>query len=273
MTERELTVTEQLLKHERRILLICLLLISTLAWFWTLSGSGTGMSLSAMTTSAFPPPEMPAMLHNWTLADVVIMLLMWWVMMIAMMVPSAGPMILLYARAYRHQQKLGRLPGAIAPTLMFATGYLLAWLGFSLIATVLHWFLEHIELIHSMTMWSINPLFSIMVLLVAGVYQLTPIKQSCLQHCRSPVSFITEHFQPGANGAIQMGLRHGLYCVGCCWVMMLLLFAGGVMNVLWIAALTLVVVVEKLVPFGGHIAKLSGVLLIGCAISLLICCV
>lgn len=273
MTKQELTATELLLKRERWILLTCLLLISTLAWYWTLTGSGTGMSISAMTTSAFPPPEVPAMLHNWSLTDAVIMLLMWWVMMIAMMVPSAAPMILLYARAYRHQQKLGKLPGAIVPTLMFAGGYLLAWLGFSLIATGLHWLLEQLEIIHSMTMWSINPLFSIMVLLAAGVYQLTPIKQSCLHHCRSPVSFITEHFKPGTSGAFDMGFRHGIYCVGCCWMMMLLLFAGGVMNALWIVALTIVVILEKLVPFGAHVARLSGVLLIGCAISLLICCV
>ncbi|MEM9030935.1 MAG: DUF2182 domain-containing protein [Pseudomonadota bacterium] len=258
-----MTRTELVLRRDRAVVLCGLGVITALAWWWVLIGAGTGMSTIAMTTWAFPPPIRPAMVVSWNLNYAIVMFLMWWVMMIAMMTPSAAPMVLLYARVHRHGYKLGQRESAVAPTLSFAFGYLFAWGVFSVIATGLQWALEHVGLLHAMMMWSLNPFLTAAILISAGVYQVTPLKHACLEHCRSPVAFLSTHFRPGAVGALRLGWIHGLYCLGCCWVLMGLLFAGGIMNLVWIAGLSIFVLVEKLAPAGQWVARISGAGMIG----------
>jgi len=179
------------------------------------------------------------------------------------MTPSAAPRILLYARVVRHAQGRGQMEATAIPTAAFAAGYLLAWLGFSLLATGLHWVLDTLGLIHGMTMWSRSEALSATVLIAAGLYQLSPLKTVCLNHCRSPADFLSRHWRKGTAGALRMGLSHGAYCVGCCCFLMGLLFVGGVMNLLWIAGLTVLVLAEKLLPHGMWVARLSGLAFIG----------
>lgn len=266
----EPTYTEILLHRDRLIVSLGLAMICVLSWGWLLSGAGMGMSIAAMSTWQFPPPapgmalEMP-----WNGTFWLLMLSMWWIMMIAMMVPSAAPMILLYARVCRRAQSRGRMEAAAIPTSIFALGYVLAWLGFSVAATALHWALEAGGLIHGMTMWSTSAVLSAVFLIAAGLYQLSPLKGVCLEHCRSPADFLSRHWRDGSSGALRMGLSHGLYCIGCCWFLMGLLFVGGVMNFFWIAGLTIFVLAEKLFVYGHWLARLSGVAMIGVGMALL----
>ena len=262
----ETTTTEQLLRRDRWIVGVGLLLIALLAWLFVLDGAGTGMSVRAMTTWQFPPPVIPHANEGWGLDYWLVMLVMWWVMMVAMMVPSATPMILLYARVTRHAQKKGQMDEAAVPTAMFAAGYLVAWMGFSGAAVLLQWTLEQAGLMHGMMMWSLNPWLSGGLLLAAGAYQLSPVKDFCLRHCRSPAEYLSRHYRKGRWGALNIGVRHGLYCIGCCWFLMALLFAGGIMNLVWIAGLAIFVLVEKLAPYGRWVARASGVLFIAAGI-------
>jgi predicted metal-binding membrane protein len=198
------------------------------------------------------------------------MLLMWWIMMIAMMTPSAAPMILLYAGVTRRAQVQGRLrPGSVS-TAAFAGGYLLAWFGFSLAATCLMWALEQTGLISAMTMASASAWLSAAVLVLAGLYQLSPLKRICLRHCRHPAEFLSRHWRPGSTGALRMGLEHGAYCVGCCWILMTLLFIGGIMNVLWIGILALFVIIEKIAPRGAVLGWIGGLILVAWGVATLL---
>ena len=184
---------------------------------------------------------------------------MWWVMMIAMMVPSAAPTVLLYAQVHRTRFK----PGGNPPIGAFLWGYLLCWLIFSIVAAAAQLWLERSALASPMTMALHSRVAAGALLIAAGAYQLSPLKDACLGQCRSPASFLARHYRPGASGAFRMGIRHGAYCVGCCWPLMLLLFVGGVMNIAWIAALALIVAAEKLLPYGRWIARIIGVALVG----------
>ncbi|MBU2581481.1 MAG: DUF2182 domain-containing protein [Alphaproteobacteria bacterium] len=267
--KHQLTATEIVIKRERLIVGAGLILITLLSWWWLFIGAGTGMNIFTMTTWQFPPPVTPGMPMQWTPAYAGLMFLMWWIMMIAMMTPSAAPMILLYGHAYRHEQKQGRIAPALIPAFAFAAGYLLAWMGFSLLATALQWSLENAGLLHAMTMWSIEPVFTAALLIAAGAYQLTPLKTVCLQHCRSPAHFLSRNFKPGSFGALRMGLTHGAYCLGCCWFLMALLFAGGLMNLVWVAGLAAYVLIEKIAPHGQWIARLSGIALIAAGLYVL----
>jgi len=252
------SVVEALLRRERIIVLIALVLMTALAWWWVATGAGTGMSSWAMTTWKFPPPGHAAKAESWTPRHALVMFFMWWIMMIAMMTPSASPMVLLYGRAYRHEQRQGKLPSGVVPTFAFVLGYLLCWAAFSAIATGLQWALERSGLVHQMLMWSVSPFFTAGLLIAAGVYQFTPLKHVCLEHCRSPAHFLAEHFQPSTAGALRLGLVHGFYCIGCCWFLMALLFAGGVMNLVWIAGLAIYVLIEKVAPKGDLISRAVG---------------
>src|SRR2546423_1924811 len=194
---------------------------------------------------------------GWTSAYWIIMLLMWWVMMIAMMTPSAAPMILLYARATRYAQCKDQLGRGIVPAAAFAGGYLLTWLGFSVFATLLQRGLEASGGISAMWMASTKADLSAGILMLAGIYQLSSWKHRCLNHCRNPAAFLSQHRKFGRLGAVRMGIEHGTFCVGCCWVLMALLFVGGIMNVLWIAVLATVVLLEKLAPRGPWFARLT----------------
>jgi predicted metal-binding membrane protein len=187
----------------------------------------------------------------WDIYTWLLMIAMWWVMMIAMMLPSAVPVILLFARVHRHS-------GDTPPTAPFLAGYLLVWLGFALLAAALHGVLEQFDLVSAATMALPAGWLSAGFLIAAGLYQMTALKDACLSACRSPSDFLTRHYRRGAWGALRMGLIHGTYCVGCCWMLMALLFVGGVMNLAWIAALTFLVAAEKLLPGGPWIARISG---------------
>ena len=257
---------ETLLRHDRAIIASALGLLTALAWLALLQGAGTGMSAAAMTTWQFPPPRVTPSTGAWNAAYWLTMLAMWWVMMVAMMVPSAAPMILLYARVTRNAPGQVSRDGALVPTAAFAAGYLGCWLGFSVLAVALQFALESAGLLDGMTMWSVNGWLTGALFLAAALYQLSPVKAACLHHCRSPAAFLARHRRPGYLGAFRLGLIHGAYCVGCCWALMLLLFAAGVMNIVWIAGLTILVLAEKLLPFGAQLAPLTAALLVGAAL-------
>ena len=238
---------------------------------YLLSGAGMGMNPLDMTTFSLVPhqnvgmamnmPEMNMVVGAWSLSQWIIVFMMWWIMMIAMMVPSASPVVLLYARVLRHAKKNCQIKHFAVPTTAFVSGYLVSWSGFSIAATTLQWSLEQNHLL-SMKMISNNIWLSGGLLITVGVYQLTPLKLACLKHCRSPAEFISIHMKNGHWGALQMGFNHGVFCVGCCWFLMLLLFVGGVRNLLWIAILTLFVLSEKVLPHGQLISRLIGYLLV-----------
>lgn len=247
-----------LLRRERAVIAAALLAITLLAWIYLWQGAGMGMSALAMTRATLFPhlaPDMPGEMP----AALPLVTAMWLVMMVAMMLPSASPLILLYGRVLR-----ARLPaaGAGVPTLFLAAGYLLAWLGFSLAAALVQVALQPAGLISPMMLWSKSAWLSAAVLVAAGLYQWSPLKQQCLAQCRMPVRFLTQHWRPGRFGALMLGVHHGAYCVGCCWLLMALLFVGGIMNLVWIAALTVLVLVEKLAPQGIAIGRYTGIVLV-----------
>jgi predicted metal-binding membrane protein len=183
---------------------------------------------------------------SWDAPYTCLIFLMWTVMMVGMMLPSAAPAILLFARVARSGESPDR---PVLRAYLFALGYLVSWTAFAAVATALQALLAWLALSNAM-MESTSRLLAGGLLIAAGAYQLTPLKRACLLHCRGPAHFIATHFRRGRMGALRVGARHGLYCVGCCWALMLLLFAGGVMNLAWIAGLSLFALVEKLALFG-----------------------
>ena len=200
---------------------------------------------------------MPRM-TEWREADLLLVYLMWTIMMSAMMLPSATPMIWLFARIRRE-----RLDGdrSLLATCVFVCGYLVVWTGFSLLATLAQWALLEARLVSPM-MKSASPLLSAALLVAAGVYQFTPLKHACLAKCRSPLGFLLTEWRDSLSGAFVMGVRHGAFCAGCCWLLMLLLFVFGVMNLLWIAVLTALVLLEKVLPRARWLAQGTGVALL-----------
>ena len=194
----------------------------------------------------------------WTAGEFALRVLMWAVMMIAMMVPTATPMTLVYAAIARKATAQGT---PVTPTFVFVAGYVAMWSLFAVAATGAQRVLDHLALL-SPTIVSRSPLLGGVLLVAAGVYQLTPYKRACLANCRSPAHFIAQHWRSGVVGAFRMGLEHGAYCLGCCWILMGLLFVGGVMNLLWVAAIALFVLVEKTIPFGETGARLAGAVMI-----------
>lgn len=195
---------------------------------------------------------------TWSNADIALLFMMWAIMMAGMMLPSALPVILLINKINQQRRQHGT---SYTPTIFFSMGYLIAWTIYSLIITFVQTWLHHLELLSPM-MDSANSQFSAIILIAAGIYQFTPYKQQCLKLCRSPLSLLTSDWQEGIKGAIRLGLKHGSYCVGCCWFLMAILFVTGVMNLQWILILTLLVLVEKAAPKGDVIGKYLGCLLI-----------
>ena len=198
-------------------------------------------------------------LRPWAAGDFALMFLMWAVMMVGMMLPSAAPMALVYAAIHRKASRQGQ---PFAPTAIFVTGYLAAWTLFSAGATLLQWGLERAALLSPMLV-STSPLLGGTLLVAAGVYQMIPLKDACLKHCGAPVYFISEEWRPGVGGAFRMGWIHGMYCLGCCWLLMGILFFGGVMDLLLIAAIAIFVLLEKILPFASLVGRVAGVALIG----------
>jgi len=212
-----------------------------------------------------PMDESMAGVRPWTGMDFVMMFLMWTIMMVGMMLPTAIPMTLIYAAIAR---KAGEREQYVAPTAMFVGGYLLMWTVFSVVATLLQWALDQAALLSPM-MVTTSPVLGAGILVCAGLYQFAPYKNACLDHCRSPADFISRHWRPGAGGALRMGVHHGGFCLGCCWALMLLLFFGGVMNLLWIAAITLFVLLEKVLPAGAQGGRWTGVAMVAAGVLLL----
>lgn len=278
MPAEELSFTERLLRRDRLVVGGGLVLLTALAWLYILAGAGVGMPAWHMISLSLFPHRLDEMamggmtMHPgvWSPAYWVIMLLMWWVMMVAMMTPSAAPMILLYARATRHAEGRGQLQPGIASTAAFAGGYLLAWLGFSIGATFLMWLLERTGALSVSRMASTGAWLSGGLLIAAGLYQFSPLKNICLRVCRAPAEFLSRRWRPRASGALRMGLEHGAFCVGCCWVLMALLFVGGVMNLLWVAILAILVLAEKLAPAGLWISRISGAVLVAWGVATLL---
>lgn len=246
-----------ILRRDRRVVASALILVTLLSWMYILAGAGMGMSGVEMTRHSVMGMDM-LVVGAWDLEFIVLMFLMWWIMMIAMMLPSATPMILL-AAALNRKSASGQQP--FGSTGAFTLGYLLAWAGFSAMAVLAQWALQESALISGM-LRSTNTIFSALLLLVAGAWQFTPLKQACLRHCRSPVEYLIRHRGEGNAGALMMGVRHGLYCLGCCWFLMALLFVGGVMNLFWIIGLAIYVWIEKILPYGERVARVFGVILI-----------
>ena len=190
---------------------------------------------------------------------------MWLVMMVAMMLPAAAMMILFYAR---YAIGSGMAGGGIA-TAWFTMTYVAIWAGFSLVATLLQAMLTDLGIVSMMTESIVDRRVAGAVLLVAGLYQLSPLKQACLKACRSPLEFVVRLWRPGVGGAIRLGAAHGLYCLGCCWALMLILFVAGVMNLVWIAALSMVVLVEKVAPAGLRLSLVLGGILTAAGLALI----
>ena len=247
-----------LMLRQRVVIAAALAGLTALCWLYLFVAAADMRAMGAM---AMPMPMEPK-----GAVDLVLLLLMWWVMMAGMMLPGAAPMILTFATINRRRRARGQ---PYAPTALFAAGYLLAWGGFSVAATLSQWGLERLTLLSPMDMTTTSARLGGLLFLAAGLYQLTPLKQACLRVCRSPFDFVFNHWRDGAAGALRMGLAHGLYCLGCCWILMALLFVGGVMNLLWVAVLAAVVLVEKLLPLGVWMARISGVLLAAYGVGLL----
>ena len=252
---------EVVLRRDRLIVASALGAIFALAWVYVLR-LVADMDMGGMDMSGFrmipagiglmAPAAAP-----WSAIEFAFVFAMWAVMMVGMMAPSAAPMILMYARVGRQ----GRIAGKpLAATGWFAAGYFLAWIGFSLVATLVQWLLERDALLDS-RMASASHTLGAIVLIAAGLYQWTPLKDACLAQCQTPFGFLMRHggFRGDVPGCVGLGLRHGAYCVGCCWVLMALLFVVGVMNVLWIALLALLVLLEKVTPPGRWIARAAGI--------------
>jgi predicted metal-binding membrane protein len=232
---------ETIVLRDRAIVLGGLVLVALFSWLYILAGAGMNMDM------AMGPVA-------WTPGYALLVLAMWWVMMVAMMLPSAAPMILLFAAINRKQREKGQ---PYTETSVFAAGYLLAWGGFSVAAVTLQWGLSMVGLL-SPAMATTGTVLGGILLLAAGMWQLTPLKHACLRHCRSPMHFMLQRWHQGRLGAVAMGLEHGGFCLGCCWVLMVLLFYGGVMNLAWIAGLALYVLAEKLLPAGPRFGILAG---------------
>ena len=225
--------------------------LALLAWS-DLVRRADGVSAATLGHQMVMPQAVP-----WRIGDVATTAAMWAVMMAAMMLPSATPMALLFSSVNRKRAR----EHPVVPTGIFLLGYLLVWGGFSLLAAGAQWGLHTLTLLAPSLMIA-NPFVGGLILLAAGIYQLTPLKDACLRQCQSPLGFLFGHWRDGASGAFQMGLQHGAYCLGCCWALMGLLFIGGVMNLTWIALIAGLVLLERVLTRGRLVSRLAGSLLV-----------
>ena len=263
---------EAVLGRDRLVIGGALGVLAALAWSYVV-WLAADMDMGGMDMSDFRmiPAGMGLMapaVVPWSALEFGFVFAMWAVMMVGMMTPSAAPMILIYARVGRQAAVTDK---PFAATGWFVVGYLLSWTGFALIATAAQWALDRAALLDSM-MASASNRFGGLVLVAAGIYQWTRFKEVCLAKCQSPFLFIQQYggFRRDIAGSLLLGLRHGAYCVGCCWALMALLFVAGVMNVLWIAALGLLILLEKITARGRLISRLAGVALIVAGVWLLL---
>lgn len=261
MTEQATSLFEAVLRRDRAVVVTALIVVIALCWIWIVTGAGMDMSAIEMTRM---PRDMVMTPATWTPAYAALMFLMWWVMMLAMMLPGAAPVLLIFARMSRHG---GGIDRPWTATGCFAAGYLAVWAGFSVVATALQWTLEGTGLLSAMMVTTATWLGAV-ILIGAGLWQFAPLKQVCLRYCRSPIGFLTANWRPGRGGAFRMGLTHGAHCLGCCWFLMVLLFFGGVMNLWWIGGLAAYVLIEKLFPMGRRLSYIVGIGLIAWGASL-----
>jgi predicted metal-binding membrane protein len=244
---------ESLLRRDRQLVLAGLGATAALAWAYQLT-MAWGMEHAS--------PGMAMLMPNmrlWRAWDLFLLFAMWFVMMVAMMLPSVAPTVLVFAELAR-QRREARSPFVSAG--VFLAGYVAAWGAFSLLATLAQWRLHQAAVV-SAAMDTTSPLVAGGLLVASGLFQWTPWKDACLTRCRSPLGFILNHWREGLRGALRVGFLHGSFCVGCCALLMALLFVNGVMNVLWMAALTALVLVEKLAPAGRSTPRLIGAALVG----------
>lgn len=251
MNERR-SIIEAFVSRDRLCVIAGLIAVTAFAWAYTIVLAGHSVE---ETTQGLAHVHA----HSWTTNDLAMTFLMWSVMMVAMMVPTAAPMLLTLAKISRDQSDVS---GPIAAVSTFLLGYVLVWTVFSGFATLAQWQLHRLALV-SAEGASNHALFAGALLFGAGIFQLTPLKQACLRHCRSPMFFLMTAWRPGTWGALRMGIRHGRYCVGCCWALMALMFVAGTMNLLWAAALMGLMLAEKALPPGRWVSLLSGVGLMG----------
>lgn len=238
------------LRHERTITLVGLAALAALAWLYLVRLSGQMADMAAMGM---------AHMDRWTLADAGLATAMWAVMMVAMMLPTAAPMVLMFVNA--NGRALAERGVPYVDTGLFTLGYLAVWGFFSVVAATAQWGLREAALLSDQAL-AVTPLAGAAVLVGAGVWELTPLKRGCLARCQSPLGFLLSEWRTGRGGALAMGARYGLFCLGCCWALMALLFVGGVMNLAWVAAITAVVLVEKLIPAGRLVSWVAGLLLV-----------
>ena len=247
---------EAILKRDRLVTLVAITGITLLAWGYMVYEARalyrTGVCCCAGMKMSGPDTD------PWSAATLLPLFLMWIEMMVAMMIPSAAPMILTFATVNRNRREQER---PYVSTGMFLLGYLVVWAGFSALAALAQWTL-HARALLSPMMVSTSPVFGGVLLIVAGIFQWTPLKNACLAHCRSPLSFMLTDWREGKAGAFVMGLKHGAYCTGCCWFLMALLFVAGVMNLWWIALIAVFVLLEKVVPRGLLVGRIAGALLV-----------
>lgn len=250
---------ESALQRDRLAVVTGLFVLTALAWgYLAWLAQGMHMAAAGMAVAA----------RAWSPGEFALLYVMWAVMMVGMMTPSVAPILLMYARVGRQAALQGK---RLAATGFFAAGYLLAWAAFSLAAATTQWSLHRALLLTPM-MASASAVLSGVVLIVAGVYQWTPSKQACLRHCQAPTAFIMRHggFRRTPRGSLALGFRHGLYCIGCCWALMALLFVGGVMNLLWIAVISVFVLAEKVIRSGAWVPRTAGVMLGGAGVAMLV---
>lgn len=258
MSAAATSALDAVLRRDRWIATAALAAAAGLSWLWMVQ-----MAL-AMSSADIMSMMQPG---GWSAGYATMMFVMWAVMMVGMMLPSAAPMILLHARVTR-KNLAPASPWVTSGAFLF--GYLAVWTGFSLAATGLQWWLEGLELVSVMNMAATSSTVSGGVLVAAAVWQLTPWKETCLENCRSPLEFLSARWRDGATGAFRIGIEHGLYCLGCCWALMLLLFVGGVMSLLCIAALTAWVLIEKVAPAGRTTSRLMAGVLFAAGIAVLV---
>ena len=247
------TSIEAVLKRDRAVVIAGVVAVVAIAWGYIVylaqSNADVGMSMGVAAGNV----------RSWNGVDFALMFVMWAVMMVAMMVPSAAPMLLLFATVNRKRREES---GPFVSTGVFLSGYLVVWALFAAGATLGNWGLHQASLLTSMMGESSSGYLGGGLLLTAGIFQWSRLKYVCLTQCRSPLGFLMSDWKEGTAGAFKMGLQHGRYCLGCCWVLMALLFVLGVMNLVWIAALAAFVLAEKVVPAGEKVSRVTGVLLI-----------
>ncbi|HEY6420089.1 MAG TPA: DUF2182 domain-containing protein [Candidatus Binataceae bacterium] len=242
--------------RERAVIVAELGAVTLLAWLYLVKMPMAPADLGGIVARIVAPLPMP-------LVDLWLTFMMWAVMMVAMMLPSASPMVLMYARIARSRGRASTLC-----VWLFAAGYLVVWTAFSAAATLGQAALQHASIISNAL--SATPIVGAAILIATGIYQFTPLKGACLGHCQSPITFFMTRWRDGPTAAFRMGLEHGAFCVGCCWLLMTLLFVAGVMNLAWVAAITVFVLIEKLAPFPRAIANAAGVALIAAGVVLAI---